>query len=170
MNSYNIRTYRASDREAILRLTVDSFVNVSIERNAESLFGAIHGKDWKWRKARQVDADLERDPQGVFVADRDGDVVGYITTYCDRETGVGYIPNLAVDAEQRGSGIGRALIEHAIAHFREQGMENARIETLQQNPIGQHLYPSCGFREVARQIFYGLDLKSSTDSNRSQES
>ena len=103
------------------------------------------------------------------MADRSGEVVGYITTYCDREAGIGYIPNLAVDAQLRGSGIGRALIEEAIMHFRAQGMENARIETLQQNPIGQHLYPSCGFREVARQIYYGLDLKSSTDLKSTKE-
>jgi ribosomal protein S18 acetylase RimI-like enzyme len=169
MESYKIRSFRSSDRETILHLTVDSFVNVSIESNAENLFGSINGKDWKWRKARQVESDLQRDPLGTFVADRDGKVVGYITTFCDREAGIGYIPNLAVDAEQRGSGIGRALIERALAHFREQGLDHARIETLQQNPIGQHLYPSCGFHEVARQIFYALDLKS-TDPESTNES
>ena len=50
MESYKIRVFRSSDRDAILRLTVDSFVNVSIERNAEDLFGPIHGKDWKSAK------------------------------------------------------------------------------------------------------------------------
>jgi ribosomal protein S18 acetylase RimI-like enzyme len=160
MSSYQIRPFRPADREAILRLTVDSFGGVAIEKNAENLFGLINGKDWKWRKARQVDCELERDPGGAFVAEDQGKVVGYVTTYSDRESGVGYIPNLAVDSEQRGSGIGRALIERALEHFRQQGLANARIETLQQNPIGQHLYPSCGFREVARQIYYGLDLQS----------
>jgi len=160
MQTYSIRAYRPADRETILRLTVDSFVHVSIERNAENLFGVLNGKDWKWRKARQVDGDLDRDAQGAFVAESNGVIVGYITTYSDQESGIGYIPNLAVAADQRGSGIGRALIERALEHFRQQGLVNARIETLQQNPVGQHLYPSCGFREVARQIFYGLDLSS----------
>jgi hypothetical protein len=30
----------------------------------------------------------------------------------------------------------------------------SRIETLEQNPIGQHLYPSLGFQEFARQIHF----------------
>ena len=37
-------------------------------------------------------------------------------------------------------------------------MEVAKIETLDQNPIGQKLYPSLGFREVARQIHYAMRL------------
>ena len=38
------------------------------------------------------------------------------------------------------------------------GMSVAKIETLEQNPIGQTLYPSLGFVEVARQIHYALRL------------
>jgi ribosomal protein S18 acetylase RimI-like enzyme len=46
-----------------------------------------------------------------------------------------------------------------LEHFRRNGVECARIETLEQNPIGQHLYPAVGFREVARQIHYAMRLK-----------
>jgi ribosomal protein S18 acetylase RimI-like enzyme len=38
------------------------------------------------------------------------------------------------------------------------GLSHARIETLDQNEIGQTLYPSMGFEEVARQVHYCLDL------------
>jgi hypothetical protein len=38
-------------------------------------------------------------------------------------------------------------------------MTIAKIETLEQNKIGQHLYPSAGFVEVARQIHYAMALK-----------
>ena len=37
-------------------------------------------------------------------------------------------------------------------------MEVAKIETLDQNPVGQALYPSLGFTEVARQIHYAMRL------------
>ena len=37
-------------------------------------------------------------------------------------------------------------------------MQVAKIETLEQNPIGQTLYPSLGFQEVARQIHYAMRL------------
>ena len=37
-------------------------------------------------------------------------------------------------------------------------MTAAKIETLEQNSIGRHLYPSLGFIEVARQIHYAMPL------------
>ena len=37
-------------------------------------------------------------------------------------------------------------------------MTVAKIETLEQNTIGRHLYPSLGFREIARQIHYAMSL------------
>ena len=60
--------------------------------------------------------------------------------------------------EARGQGLGRRLIEHALAHFRAAGMTIAKIETLEQNAVGRHLYPSVGFVEVARQIHYAMAL------------
>ena len=95
---------------------------------------------------------------GIFVAEQDGEVVGYISTRMDAEAAKGRIPNLAVTANARGQGIGRALIEHALAHFRTKGMEIAVIETMESNPIGQTLYPSCGFQEIARQIHFAQRL------------
>lgn len=153
-----IRPYVPADLENLKEITVSAFDGVSIDRNIEDQFGPIGGRDWKWRKARHIDEDVRRDPAGVFVAEADGRVLGYITTWMDREAGVGFIPNLAVVADLRGQGLGRRLIEAALAHFRRHGMTHARIETLAQNPIGQHLYPACGFREVARQIHYCADL------------
>jgi len=45
-------------------------------------------------------------------------------------------------------------MQTALDYLRDQGMECAKIETLAQNPIGSHFYPSVGFEEVARQIHY----------------
>ena len=84
--------------------------------------------------------------------------MGYITTRLNPASRVGWIPNLAVDPGHQGKGMGRALIEHAIRCFLERGMEVAKIETLDQNPVGQRLYPSLGFVEVARQIHYAMRL------------
>ena len=37
-------------------------------------------------------------------------------------------------------------------------MQVAKIETLEQNAVGQALYPRAGFKEVARQIHYAMRL------------
>ena len=116
------------------------------------LDGEFAGRDWRWRKARHVDEDVVVFAEGVFVAEANGAVAGYISTRIDRDAGKGRIPNMAVARWARREGIGRALLEHALAFFREEKLEYAMIETMGSNPVGQSLYPSCGFCEVARQI------------------
>jgi len=157
-----IRPFRPDDLPRVQSITISSFEGVSIDRNIESEFGVVAGKDWTERKSRDVTTDCEVQPEGVFVAEVDGAVVGYVTTRLDRFTGIGRIPNLAVDATQRGQGLGTHLIEHAIQWMRDQGMSMAKIETLVQNERGQALYPRFGFREVARQIHYAMPLTADT--------
>lgn len=154
-----IRPYRESDRETITAITVEAFDGVSIDQNIERRFGIVGGHDWRWRKGRHIDEDVEAIGAAALVAENDrGEIVGYITTQIDREAGVGLIPNMAVRAGLRGQGIGRKLIEAAIDLFRDAGLELARIETLDQNSVGQHLYPDCGFVEVSRQIHFAMRL------------
>jgi len=153
-----IRPYRPEDLARIQQITVDSFEGVSIDRNIEAQFGPVAGKDWRERKARDVTTDCEVQPEGVFVAEEGDAVIGYVTTRVDRFTSIGRIPNLAVDPDHRGGGIGTELIQHALDWMREQGLAMAKIETLVQNERGQALYPRFGFQEVARQIHYVMPL------------
>ncbi|MCI0360214.1 MAG: GNAT family N-acetyltransferase [Planctomycetaceae bacterium] len=159
-----IRPYRSTDLPALKAITVAAFDGVSIDQGIEREFGEVNGHDWRWRKARHLDDDAAREPEGIFVAEHEGQAVGYITTWQDRAAGIGHIPNLAIAAEFRGHGLGRQLIEHALGHFRASGLTHAKIETLVQNEIGNHLYRSLGFREVARQIHFVASLAPPKDS------
>lgn len=155
-----IRPYRPGDLDRLKELTALCFGGVSIDRNIEDRFGRIGGRDWTWRKLRHIDADVAGgNAESVFVwDDGTGRVMGYITGRTDPETRIGWIPNMAVHPDAQGQGIGRRLMEHLLDHFRERGMEVARIETLEQNPVGSHLYPSVGFVEVARQRHFAMRL------------
>lgn len=154
----HIRPYRPEDREILRDITARTFAEVSIDRNIEKQFGLINGTDWVWRKLRHIDGDCDAQPDGVLVAEEDGRVIGYITMRFDEATKVAWIPNMAVEPEFQGRGIGRQLILTALDWARQKGMKYAKIETLAQNPVGQHLYPSCGFKEVARQVHYFREL------------
>jgi GNAT superfamily N-acetyltransferase len=156
-----IRPYVESDFTVLQRILVDAFEGVSIDHAIELQLGLIKGYDWKSRKGRDLTVDIERDNAGVLVADLCGRPVGFISTWQDREAGIGYIPNLAVASEHRGKGIGRKLIEAAIEWFRKSGLAAARIETLVQNERGMGLYTSEGFTEVARQVHFVRDLRTS---------
>lgn len=155
-----IRPYRETDRLVVRELTALAFEGVSIEHNIDQLLGPIAGREWRWRKMRDIDRDLDLLGAELAVAEEHPGavVVGYITMQCDHDTKIGWIHNLAVGAGSRGQGLGRELIEHALNCFRAAGMTIAKIETLEQNLIGRHIYPSLGFVEVARQIHYAMPL------------
>lgn len=159
----NYRDANAQDRERILQITEAVFGPSTFERNIEERFGVIDGRDWRWRKRRHVEADLDASESGCVVAEHRGRVIGYVTIRYDREAKIGSIPNLAVDAEYKSRGIGRQLIQEALREMAEVGMQVGRIETLQQNEVGQHLYPDVGFEEVARQVYFAIDLRSRDD-------
>ena len=158
-DAYRIRVYRPDDLRRLQEITADTFGPVSIDRNMEQRLGAFGEGGWKGRKVAAIADDCRLQPNGVFVAEElGGRVVGYVTTRLSATSRIGWVPNLAVDPAHQGKGLGRTLLEHAIEFFREQGMEVAKIETLEQNPVGQNLYPSLGFIEVARQIHYAMRL------------
>lgn len=155
----SIRPYDPSDEGRVKELTIVSFSGVSIENNIEKAWPNLLPVPWGERKWPMVAGDLTDHPEECFVAEYEGAVIAFATTRINRKNSVGTIPDMAVDEEYRGKGIGRKLIEHCLQYFRDQQLTLARIETLDQNPIGRHLYPDLGFEEVARQIFYAMPLE-----------
>lgn len=153
-----IRRFRPSDLETLKTITAICFEGVSVDHNIEQLYGLIHGKDWRWRKKRHIDDDAEINAAGILVAEIDGEIVGYISTRVDPGARIGGIPNFAVLPAYQQHGIGRRLLEEAVAYLAAAGMTYARIETLDQNDVGAHFYPDFGFQEVARQIHYIMPI------------
>ncbi len=151
---FTIRKFRQSDQQRILEITVASFDGVSIDQNIEGLWGTIQGKTWQGRKKQNILDDLNANPPGIFVAEAEAKLVGYVITQVNQQTGIGWIPNMAVDTQHRGKGLGKRLLQQAIGYLKQAGMKYAKIETLEQNTIGQKFYRRMGFREVARQIHY----------------
>jgi ribosomal protein S18 acetylase RimI-like enzyme len=149
-----IRPFQPADLAALKAITVEAFQTVSIDYGIEQAFGLVNGHNWQWRKSRHLDEDVTRQGAAIFVAEHEAQIIGYITTWQDREGGIGHIPNLAIAAEHRGRGLGRQLLEHALAHFRASGLTHAKIETLANNEVGNHLYRDLGFVEVARQVHF----------------
>jgi ribosomal protein S18 acetylase RimI-like enzyme len=158
-----IRPFQPADLPTIRQIAVNAFDGVSIDQGIESAFGPINGHAWQWRKGRHIDEDARRAPEGIFVAvdEQTGAVVGFVSSWRDDEAGIGFIPNISIASGHRGKGIGRALLEHVLEDFRRHGLTHARIETLVQNEVGYGLYTSLGFREVARQVHFAMDLNAS---------
>lgn len=167
MSKVLFRPARPEDLPLLRDIMVEAFTGVSIDQAIEKTFGVINDRDWRWRKGRHLDEDWRRDPEGVVVAERDGRVLGFISTWLDREAGIGHIPNISLTPECRGEGIGRQLLELALQRFRAAGLTHAKIETLAHNARGLHLYQSVGFREVVRQVHLAIDLNAPPSSGSS---
>lgn len=159
MNDIYIQLAEDNDLETVIQLTLASFAQVSFESNIQAEFGLVNGLSWKERKADHIRGDFG-DPDGrVLLAKRAGKTIGFVSIRLNRTSKIGVIANLAVSATARNDGVGRMLIQSAIELMRDESMELARIETLEQNEVGQSLYPKLGFRELARQIYYCQDLR-----------
>ncbi|HIE44061.1 MAG TPA: GNAT family N-acetyltransferase [Candidatus Omnitrophica bacterium] len=149
-----IRRYRHSDRDALMEITIKAFDGVSIDQNIEKKFGIIGNLPWQEKKKRHIEQDIRSNPGGIWIAELEGEVVGYITTQLDYRIRIGYIPNLAVKKGFRGKGIGKKLFSTAFNYLKKCGMEYVRIETLEQNIVASKFYPKKGFEEIGRQIHY----------------
>ena len=92
----------------------------------------------------QLEADwrrmLEMQPGGGFVAEYAGTPCGTVMT-CNFD-GVAWIAMMLVDESLRGKGIGRALMEHALAYLDERRVRTVRLDA---TPLGQPLYEKLGF-------------------------
>jgi aminoglycoside 6'-N-acetyltransferase I len=78
---------------------------------------------------------------------------------CDPRQPVGFIEGWYVAPEQRGTGVGRALISAAEAWCREQGCKELASDTWIDNEESQRAHEALGFVVVDRCVNYRKRLK-----------
>ena len=67
-----------------------------------------------------------------------------------RERTRGHIEHLIVLPAARRAGVGRALVDRAVAWFRESGVARVELQVDFANPEGQAFWESLGFSDAAR--------------------
>jgi len=82
--------------------------------------------------------------------------------------GVGSIQNIGIVPDQRGLGLGTALIERALAGFRGHGLRRATLEVTADNSRAVRLYQRLGFRK-AKTVYKVVDSPLSADAVRTGE-
>ena len=83
----------------------------------------------------------------ILMAYADGEPVGCVALIPMGDT-VYELSKMAVSAHLRGLGIGRRLLEYAVAHARRIGARSLFLGSSTKLPNAVHLYESIGFRHV----------------------
>ena len=97
---------------------------------------------------------LADDDVVVLVAERDDRVVGYVyaalepMSWKELRGSAGFIHDVVVEEESRGSGAGTALIEAAMAWLKERGAPRVVLGTADRNSGAQRLFSRLGFRRT----------------------
>ena len=90
----------------------------------------------------------------VFVAERDGEVIGYTyaglegTDYMALRGPAGALYDIVVDPAHRGRGIGRMLLDATVAALEERGAPRVVLSTAERNEPAQRLFARAGFRRT----------------------
>lgn len=120
-------------------------------------------EEWGHRRSTQQDyirflGNPNFDPSLWQVAWRSDEVAG-VALCAVTERGVGEITELSVRKKWRGSGLGRALVVHALHTLQARSPKHIRVFTDADDPLGaRSLYESAGFRLLTQYIRYQKDL------------
>jgi ribosomal protein S18 acetylase RimI-like enzyme len=111
--------------------------------------------------ARFLGDQLDADDVAVFVAERDGAVVGYVyagiepKSFKELRDVAGFVHDVVVDESARGAGIGSRLVETAAEWLAGRGMRRIMLWTAEQNAPAQRLFARLGFRRTMIEMTRG---------------
>ncbi len=89
---------------------------------------------------------LTRGRASTLVAERDGDLLGYVLVLFSRATSVARLYSIAVTAQARGQGLGQTLVKAAEDAAWEQERAYLRLEIRRDNLASQTLFEQAGYR------------------------
>jgi len=101
---------------------------------------------------------LQRDDAVVFVAERDGQVVGYVyagiepQSWKELREEAGFIHDVYVDSDARRCGVATALLEAAAAWLAGRGMPRIVLWTAAPNDAARRLFERLGFRHTMTEM------------------
>ena len=99
----------------------------------------------------------------VFVAERDGAVLGYTYAgveghdYMSLRGPAGVLYDIVVDPAHRGRGIGRMLLDATLAALAARGEPRVVLSTAERNESAQRLFARAGFRRTMIEMTRELD-------------
>jgi mycothiol synthase len=126
---------------------------------------ARHPEQGAWTRADLALREREPwfDPDGFFLAERDGRLVGFHWTKIHGDAGsppghghdtIGEVYVVGVDPGQRGNGLGRALTLTGLRYLRSRGLATVMLYVDEANTAAIRLYESLGFAHHSTDVMF----------------
>jgi mycothiol synthase len=140
-----LRSYAPTDADAIIGVNARAFAHHPEQ-------GAMDRADFD----RRTTSDWF-DPAGLFVAERDGKVIGFHWTKIEdtpEEGPVGEVYVVGIDPDAQGGGLGTALTARGLRHLHEQGVPVVDLYVEGDNAPALKVYRKLGFADHAKDVLY----------------
>lgn len=135
-----LRSYEPADAEAIIEVNRRAFASHPEQ-------GAMDRADFDRRTANDW-----FDPAGLFVAEREGRVVGFHWTKIEDDLGEVYV--VGIDPDAQGGGLGKAVTARGLRHLWESGIRTVDLYVEGDNSPALAVYEGLGFRPHAKDVLY----------------
>jgi GNAT superfamily N-acetyltransferase len=105
---------------------------------------------------------ISADDAAVFVAERDGEIVGYVWaslephSWKELREASGFIEDVVVREAERRTGVATALLDAAMRWLRSRGAPRVILWTAEKNGAAQQLFTSLGFRRTMIEMTHEL--------------
>jgi len=144
-----IRPARADELQAAEALVVHS-INDLTRRHGFGAMASLRPASFQLFSHRD-------DPGGLWVAEADGEIVGFAFSWvCGT---FWFLAELFVSPDQQGRGIGDALLKRTFDHASKAGAQNKALITFAFNTVSQGLYIRHGLYPRLPIYFYKADAK-----------
>ncbi|MFE7275339.1 mycothiol synthase [Streptomyces sp. NPDC057623] len=94
------------------------------------------------------------DPAGFFLAEREGELIGFHWTKVHAEEGLGEVYVLGVRPGAQGGGLGKALTTIGLRHLAAQGLPTAMLYVDADNKAAVSVYERLGFTTYETDLMY----------------
>ena len=142
-----LRTFRpGQDEEAWLRVNGRAF--------------ADHPEQGSWTREDLALREAEPwfDPEGFFLAEREGTLAGFHWTKVHPAQGgeqpIGEVYVVGTDPARQGGGLGRALTLAGLAHLRRAGLTQVMLYVDESNTPAVRMYTALGFTRWSADVMY----------------